>query len=44
MISHIKNDINELIYKTETESQMQITNLWLPMGKGGSKDKLGGWD
>ena len=34
---------NELIYKTEIESQMQKTNLWLPRGKG-EKDKLGDWD
>ena len=38
MISHIcgiqKNDINELIYKTETDAQTQKTNLWLPKGKG----------
>ena len=26
---------NELIYKTETDSQTQKTNLWLPKGKGG---------
>ena len=28
------NDINELIYKTETHSQILKTNLWLPKGKG----------
>ena len=27
-----KNSINELIYKTETDSQTQQTNLWLPKG------------
>ena len=27
-----KNDISELIYRTETESQTQKTNLWLPKG------------
>ena len=36
-----KNGINELIYKTEIESQMQKTNLWLPVGKGQRRDKLG---
>ena len=38
------NDINELIYKTETDSQTQKTNL--PKGKGGGCvcDKLGDWD
>ena len=30
-----KNDTNELIYKTETDSQIQRTNLWLPGGRGG---------
>ena len=29
-----KNGTNELIYKTEIESQMQKTNLWLPRGQG----------
>ena len=29
-----RNDTNELIYKTETDSQPQRTNLWLPGGKG----------
>ena len=28
------NDKNELIYKTETNSQTSKTNLWLPKGKG----------
>ena len=40
-----KNGTNELIYKTEIESQMQKTNLWLPGGKPGmGRDKLGDWD
>ena len=47
MISFIcgirKYDTNELIYKTETDSETQRTDLWLPKGKGG-RDKLGGWD
>ena len=30
-----KKDTNKLIYKTEIESQMQETNLWLPKAKGG---------
>ena len=29
----LKNDTNELIYKTETDSQISKTNLWLPKGK-----------
>ena len=39
-----KNGTNELIYKTEIESQMQKTNLWLPGGKVKGRDKLGDWD
>ena len=30
-----KNNTNELIYKTETDSQTSKTNLWLPKGKRG---------
>ena len=29
----LKNDTNELIYKTEIDSQIQKTNLSLPKGK-----------
>ena len=32
---NLKNDINEPIYKTETDSQMERINLRLPKGKGG---------
>ena len=32
---NLKNNTKELIYKTETDSQTQKTNLWLPKGKGG---------
>ena len=39
---NLKYDRNELIYKTEQESQTQKTYVWLPKGKGG-KDKSGGW-
>ena len=35
-----KKDTNELIYKTETDSQTSKTNLRLPKGKGGRRDKL----
>ena len=41
---NVKNDTNELIYKTETDSQTWKTNLWLPKGKGMRRDKLGIWD
>ena len=29
-----KIDTNELIYKTETDSLMERTNLWLPVREG----------
>ena len=35
-----KNDTNELIYKTEIDSQTQKTNLWLPQGKEGDKSGI----
>ena len=31
---NLKSDKNELIYKTEIDSQTWKTNLWLPRGKG----------
>ena len=34
---NLKNDTNELIYKTETDSQTQKANVWLPKGKGGGE-------
>ena len=37
----LKNDTNELIYKTD--SQTQKTNLWLPKGKGWGRGKLAVW-
>ena len=41
-----KDNTSESIYKTETDSQTQKTNLCLPKGKGreGGRDKLGVWD
>ena len=39
-----KKGTNELIYKTEVESQMQKTNLWLPGDKVEGRGKLGDWD
>ena len=41
---NLKDDTNELIYETETDSRTSKTNLWLPKGKGGGQDKLGVWD
>ena len=37
---NLKYDINELTYKTETDSQTQRTGLWLPKGResGGGMD------
>ena len=32
---NLRNSTNEPIYKTEIESQMWKTNLWLSRGKGG---------
>ena len=37
-----KKGTSELIYKTELESRMQETNLWLPGD--GVRNKLGDWD
>ena len=37
-----KNDTNELIYKTEIDSQTQKTNLWLPKGKGREEGQISG--
>ena len=31
---NFKNDINELIYKTEKDLQISKTNVWIPKGKG----------
>ena len=41
---NLKNDTNELIYKTETDSQTSGINLWLPKGKGGGRNRLGAGD
>ena len=38
----LKSDANELIYKTETDSQTQKTNLWLPQEKRGGGRINGG--
>ena len=31
---NLENNINEYIYKTEIDSQIQKTKLWLPGGEG----------
>ena len=41
----LKYDTNELTYETETDSQTQRIDLWLPRGKGvWGRDGLGVWD
>ena len=42
-IWNLKNNTNESIYKTETDSQTEKTNLWLPTGMAG-RNKLEVWD
>ena len=37
---NLKYDTNEFTYKTETDSQTQKTNLWLPKGKGWRDKKI----
>ena len=39
----LKNDTNELTYKTEIGSKTERMNLWLPEGKGWG-DRVGAWD
>ena len=39
-----KRNTNELISKTERDSQTEKTNLWYQRGKGWGKDKLESWD
>ena len=39
----LKNDTNELIYKTKRNSQTWKANLWLPKGNI-ERNKLGVWD
>ena len=43
LIFGISNVLQMNLYKIETHSQTQKTNLWLPKGKGG-RDKLRVWD
>ena len=43
MESNLKNDTNELIYKSEIDSQTQKANLWLLKGKC-MWDKSEAWD
>ena len=48
-ITHMQNlifkkDTNELTYKIETDLKISKTNLWLPKGKCGGRDKSEAWD
>ena len=40
----LKNDMNELVYKTEIDSQTLSTNIRVPKGKGGGRENLGVWN
>ena len=40
---NLENNTDEFIYKTETDSQSQTTDLELPKGKRG-RDELGVWN
>ena len=42
-MQNLKKDTNELIYKTETDSQTSKINLWLQRGSVGVKEGLGAW-
>ena len=42
---NLENDSDELNCKEEIKTQMQRTNVWLPVGGGrGGWDELGDWD
>ena len=43
LICGTKKIIQRIVYKTETDSQIQKTTLWLPKGNEG-RGKLGVWD
>ena len=39
-----KNDTHELICETETDSQSQRADLWLPVRRSSEREGLGVWD
>ena len=39
-----KNDTKKFVHKTETDSKISKTSLWLPKGNAEGRDKLGGRD
>ena len=44
-MSNLKYDTNEHIYETDTDSQTQRTDLWLPRGEvRWGRERLGVWD
>ena len=43
LVESKKKDTNEVIYKTETDSQTLKTNLWLPKGKCGGEGQIRSW-
>ena len=43
-ITEITKITNELVYKTESDSQTQRTNLWLPEEKSWERDEQEVWD
>ena len=40
-IWNLKHDASEFIYETETDSQTQRTDLWLPRGRGVGRKGFG---
>ena len=38
---NLKYDMNEPTYKTETDSQTERTDLWLPRGRGEGEEWIG---
>jgi len=41
---HIEYDIDEVLCETETDPQIEKTNLWLPSGSGvWGRDRLAVW-
>ena len=41
---NLKCDKNEQIYKAETDSKTQTTDLWLPGVRGGEEGWIGVWE
>lgn len=41
---NLKYNTNEHIYKTETDSQVQKTNQWIPVGRGSGEGQDSGME